>query len=113
MVQTLLFVAFWMMAVPASSLRMATTITGEKLFERPRAFIEHRYPDTLLEYLVGCKVCVLHWVVLGFALSFWKQWVFLADSMGLDSAWTTLLVGMVFWFTAVQIALFIDHKMIQ
>lgn len=103
MVRELLFVLFWILVVPIAVARTADTLINGKIFEWPRAYIEARFPGSMLEYLSGCPVCLSHWISMAFTVVFLPEWLALVEWTG-RSVWYTIPVSVIFWLAATHLA---------
>ena len=72
--ERLFFIFLWFLLVPAAICRLAAIVTSERLTDQPRAYVEARWPGSLLDYLINCSVCVSHWVSFLFTASTFQLW---------------------------------------
>jgi hypothetical protein len=99
----------WFALVPAAVGQIASTLTTGELFERPRAYVQARWPGGLLAYFVTCPYCQSHWLTLPFVF-LCPAPVFLNDILvWAGHGWIQAKVGypltyFIVWFAAVRIA---------
>jgi hypothetical protein len=98
----LAFSLFWFLCAPPAIARAAKTISREQIFEPLRAFVEARYPGTLLDYLIGCTPCLAYWAGAGLALA---AILLNGSSVHHAAGAMTTLVFFVYWLGAVEIAI--------
>lgn len=104
MFKKVFFVIVWFVVIPAAVSRAAAVVTRERITDQPRAYVEARWPGSLLDYLIHCPVCVSHWVCLGFlAACSGAWWKILTGISGSRVAAVALLAGL--WPATTEVAL--------
>ena len=96
----ILFSVFWFLSVPPAAACIAQTVSHERIFQGLRAWIEARFPNTLLDYWIGCPVCLSYWVCALFTIyDFSYNGLMVFHAVGYQ--WP--MVMFVYWLAAVQI----------
>lgn len=103
MLQKILFIVFWFAVAPFAVARMAGIVTRERITDGLRAYVEARWPGTLLDYLIHCPVCVSHWAALLLTLSNASIWQPILRHP--DNPVASLAIFVVVWLATTEIAI--------